>query len=115
MWIQLEKRNDWGSVYFSRPGKGLSPQGTADIRKYGLRFENGDPLWVRWPNGDETEERVEVKEHSQEIQDMGNRYVARFNVPGFSVDVHGVRRWVSLDEVKVSEASLAAPEKRSTT
>jgi hypothetical protein len=111
-YIRLEKRDDWGQVYFSLPGRGLSPHGTADKAKYGLRFERGESLRVRWPDGAETVERVVFETQSREIQDMGNRYTSTCDVPGIRVDVHGIARWVSLAEVQVHEGDLVGPELR---
>lgn len=112
IWIQLKQHNDWGVVYFSRPGKGLSVHGMASARKYGLPFQNGDELDILWPDGSQTKELVALKTYHEKVGDHGNSYPVSYELPGILVEFRGIAYWRSLVEVKVSEASLEHIEKR---
>ena len=109
-YVKLERQNDWGHVYFARPGKGLSPTGTSDVRMCGLRFREGASVRVLWPDGSKTTERVVHRVHRDTIMDHGHSYDVEFSLAGFQCDVRGIKTWVPLDHVKIHTDDL--PGKR---
>ena len=109
-YVKLARQNDWGHVYFARPGKGLSPSGTSDVRMCGLRFREGASVRVLWPDGSKTTERVVHRLHHDTIFDHGHDYNVEFSLAGFQYDVRGIMTWVPLDQVKIHADDL--PGKR---
>lgn len=98
-WTLLERRDDWGAVYFAPVGFGLQ-DGMAS-NKLRERFATGEWRWIRWPV-DGVYERVEIVMHqwSYSYEDHGNRRAGTCDVPGFMVGVHGVQQWVCVDQVE---------------
>jgi hypothetical protein len=105
-YVKLKRHNDWGCVYFSKPGEGLSEYGTASARKYGLDLPEGKVLRVRWPDGSETTEEVRFQRRNESYSDMGHRTDYVELVAGVAPTVRGIRTWVPLDAVEVDDTDL---------
>ena len=101
MWIKLERGNDWGAEYFGLPGKSRSSYGTCSIREFGLKFEEGGKIKIRWPDGKESTETIKHKNMHATVSDHGHETTVNYGLAGFEVKVHGVPSWFPLDVVEI--------------
>jgi hypothetical protein len=100
IFVKLERGNDWGSEYFSLPGKSKSKYGTCSKNDLGILFADGMKIFVRWPNGESTETIAHEKKWTQ-ISDMGYTYDCIYELAGFNANIHGVIQWLPLDAVEI--------------
>ncbi len=98
---KLGRANDWGADYIGWEGETLTPGGFADSRKLALKVSDGDKVKVRWPDGHESVETIEHRNYKFSVSDMGHEYTSSYDLPGFSVSVHGTNVWLPLDKVEL--------------
>jgi hypothetical protein len=99
-WIKLERGNDWGVEYLTCPGQARSgPHNTADARR-GI-FQEGRSIEVRWPNGFESTEKIKHRTIRGSVSDHGKPSSFEFSLAGIEMNMHGITRWVALDEVEI--------------
>jgi hypothetical protein len=94
-WIALEKKNDWGSYYYSWEGTGLSETGTASVGR-GLKLKDGQKVLVKWPDGTVQSVTLKTQKTSMDVSDHANRSTVVSDLFGFEVDVRGVQVWVEI-------------------
>jgi hypothetical protein len=110
-YIRLERYNDWGTNYLSLPGEGTSgPFRTANF-KNAIKVQDGQLVHVRWPDNSQTIETIAHHEFRSSYGDHGHTYEARYKIPGFEVDSHGIKQFVPLDHVDVLAEDLAVASK----
>lgn len=93
-WMRLRRGNDWGKEYLAPEPLGAG--GYADARR-AVVFAEGEAIHVRWPNGDETTERVSIRTTTQTVSDHGVTSSPTSEVPGIYVETWGTITWVPLD------------------
>ena len=111
-WVKLERQNDWSIEYLAERGKGLR-NGTACKRTLGLRFEEGQRLRARWPDGTEVVVAVAMQTRRDSYEDHGHRSDVKYEFPCVNVDVHGTAMMLPLDTLEVWREDLppvGAPE-----
>ncbi len=105
-YVQLERGNDWGAKYLARPGKRLTSTGFADL-SLGLKFSVGSSIRIRWPvDGHEETVVCAMEKRHGRWSDHGHEGNTSWEEPGFFVDSHGVRMFVSFESVLVHEGDL---------
>ena len=107
-WVKLERGNDCGREYLALPGKARDAKGMSDI-KYGITFKEGDEVRVRWPNGEESVERIVNHAFSSQVRNRGRVEDVTYTMPGFDFAVRGVKQWIRLDavEIWINDSTLA--------
>jgi hypothetical protein len=77
--------------------------------KYGIVFKEGDEVRVRWPNGDESVERIANRAFSSHVRDHERVEEVSYTMPGFDFAVRGVKQWIRLDavEIWIGDSTLA--------
>ena len=98
MWTKLEKRSDWGTIYYAPLGKGLKNGRYAD---YSLALKFGKIIKVRFPNGFSKEYDVVQKTHYETVSDHGHTDTVKNTIYGIEVDVYGLKVWVDLVDLEV--------------
>lgn len=88
--VQYRKTDDWGHVYY------------VDCFNQRLVVAIGDAVRVRFPDGYEQTLNVHGRHHVTTVSDMGHPYTAESNLLGFTMDCHGVKTWVPIEEVEIA-------------
>jgi hypothetical protein len=92
-YTKLARGDSWAVIYFYDP--------TSPHARKALKWTNGDPVQIRWPDGTESEEIILHRRFTGRYSDMGNQREAAYSLAGFEVDVHGILTWFALDSVEV--------------
>lgn len=106
-WIKLEQGNDWGTVYYTLPGKRLT-NGVAD-RRYGIPLKAGMELDVRTPDGQEGKLTLVRYEEQTSVSDHGKSYGCTQEYYGFNLSAMGVEVFVPITALEVLEEQMPAP------
>jgi hypothetical protein len=93
-WTTLKRGNDWGHEYLAP--EPLDERGYASANR-GLKFENGQTVRVRFPDGTEASLPVRLRHTSTTVGDMGHTYPVEFDLPYIAVTTHGVVTELTLD------------------
>lgn len=96
--VQLQRANDWGTVYLAEQPR--DECGSTNWRR-GVSLKAGDPIRVRWPNGNESDHVVVMQESHQDVSDHGNTSRVVSHIPSLIIDYNGVHLTVPLDAVLV--------------
>jgi hypothetical protein len=91
-YIKLARGNEWMVEFYHHAGK----------RDAKVVFTKGDVVAVRWPDGTETAEIVELKKCRTTCYDMGHEYPVEYELAGFWACDRGLRYWVTFDQVEVA-------------
>lgn len=105
-YIKLEEHNDWGALYLSLPGRGLSGTFQTADRKNGISFVDGQSIHVAWPDGTQSQETIVHRELSVVVSDHGHQNVVRSDRPGIETVVRGVTHWTPLAHLLVLEEDI---------
>lgn len=102
--VRLEEGDDWGRRYLALPGKRLNARGFYDARECGLRFEEGDMVHVRFPDGTVALAELTMVTSTATVSDHGHANSVTSRLPHVTLESRGIRSKVPLKELEVLEA-----------
>ena len=106
-WISLERGDDWGTQYLAF--KATDKQGYCSTKR-ALKFEDGESIRVKWPDGTETTERITNQTIHGRYSDHGHEHTTESKIAGIQCGCRGIPFWIPLDQPGLL---IQKPEKRS--
>lgn len=93
--VKLKRGNNWMVEFFMLEG------GSTGDQRNEIKFTEGQPVSVRYPDGSCETETVVLRQCSGSYSDHGHAHTVSYALAGIMVSARGLQFWVPLDRVEV--------------